>query len=67
VRFVDGSAGIARRITHLTEGQAWPEAPGEGVAIFTGAQDERLEPALKRYGFGRIESLQAGTVSTISA
>jgi len=67
VRFVDGSAGIARRIAHLTEGQGWPEAPGDGVAIFTGAQDDRLGPALRNYGFGRIESLQAGTASTISA
>jgi len=67
VRFVDGSAGIARRIAYLTEGQDWPQAPGEGLAIFTGGRDDRLAPALKGYGLGRIESLQAGTVSTISA
>ncbi len=57
VRFVDGSAGIARRVAHLTQGQDWPDAPGDGLAIFTGGVDERLTPALGEYGLGRIESL----------
>ena len=57
VRFVDGSAGIARRVAHLTKGQEWPEAPGEGLAIFTGEPDGRLSPALAGYGLGRIEAL----------
>ena len=35
VRFVDGSAGIARRIAHLTQGQPWPDVPPPGLALFT--------------------------------
>ena len=57
VRFVDGSAGIARRVASLTQGQAWPEKPGEGVAIFTGVRDSQLVPALRDFGLGRVESL----------
>ena len=59
VRFVDGGPGIARRIAHLTEGQDWPEAAGEGLAVFT-LLDERarsLAPALARYGLGRVTEL----------
>lgn len=57
VQFVDGSPGIARRIAYLTEGQAWPDEPGEGLAIFTGPADDSLAGALRDYGLGRIESL----------
>ncbi len=57
VRFVDGGAGIARRIAHLTEGQEWPDIAPEGVAVFTAAPDPALAPALARYGIDRIESL----------
>ena len=58
VRFVDGSAGIARRIAALTEGQAWSAAP-EGRAVFTRLDDaaRRLAPALARYGLDTVESL----------
>jgi len=57
--FVDGSAGIARRIAHLTQGQDWPDAPGAGRAVFTGAgaKDAALRPALARFGLGETESL----------
>ncbi len=59
VTFVDGGPGIARRIAHLTEGQAWPDATGDGVAVFTRLDDDarRLAPALSRHGLNRIESL----------
>jgi glutamate racemase len=59
VRFVDGSAGIARRIAHLTEGQSWPDSPGEGRAVFT-ARDagiDRLAPALAGFGLTRLDAL----------
>ena len=58
VRFVDGAAGIARRVAHLTAGQDWP-APVAHRAVFTrlGDAERRLAPALARYGIERIESL----------
>lgn len=57
--FIDGGAGIARRVAYLTQGQPWPDAPGPGVAVFTrlDACAERLGPALARYGLSRLESL----------
>jgi glutamate racemase len=59
IAFVDGGAGIARRIAHLTEGQAWPDMPGEGVAVFTRLDTgaDRLAPALARYGLSQVVSL----------
>ena len=58
VTFVDGSAGIARRIATLTKGQAWPERP-QGRAVFTGRTGDTaaLAPALRGYGLGTIELL----------
>jgi glutamate racemase len=57
--FVDGSAGIARRIAYLTQGQVWPDTPGVGLAVFTGvgADDAALRPALHRYGLPDVQSL----------
>ena len=57
--FVHGGDGIARRIAFLTEGQTWPAEPTPGTAVFTrlDAQQERLRPALARYGLDRIEQL----------
>jgi len=59
VEFVDGSAGIARRVAHLTAGQDWGAAPGEGIAVFTrgDADTAALAPALARFGLTRLESL----------
>lgn len=57
--FVDGAAGIARRILHLTRGQAWPAAPIPGIFVTTadiGAL-ESLRPALRAYGLTQIKSL----------
>jgi glutamate racemase len=58
VRFIDGAAGIARRVAHLTEGQDWPDAP-QHRAVFTrlGAAEAYLAPALARYRINRAESL----------
>src|SRR5881394_1913578 len=36
VQYVDGGAGIARRIAWLTRGQPWPAAPSPGRMLFTG-------------------------------
>lgn len=59
MRFVDGAAGIARRITHLTDGQAWPLDPTAGIFVTTGtfAEAEVLEPALANFGLSKILSL----------
>lgn len=59
VRFVDGGPGIARRISFLTQGQDWPESPGEGVAVFTrlGERERALAAGLAARGFARIEAL----------
>src|SRR3712207_1963060 len=50
--FVDGNEGIARRTAWLTRDVAWPDAPGEGIAAFTGAaaDAEAYRPALARHG-----------------
>jgi len=58
VTFVDGSAGIARRIVALTDGQQWPER-AQGRAVFTGRNGDAsaLAPALRRYGLETIEFL----------
>ncbi|MFW2851774.1 glutamate racemase [Sphingomonas sp. TX0543] len=56
VRFVDGGAGIARRIAHLTQGQDFARVAPD-VALFTGSGGEALAPALARYGFPMIERL----------
>ena len=58
VRFVDGGAGIARRIAWLTRDQAWPDAPRPGVAVFTGAPPaQHLRDALARFGLPEIRSM----------
>jgi glutamate racemase len=57
--FVDGGDGIARRVAWLTQGQNWPDMPGEGTALFTKPFDP--PPALLRglalYGLGRVDYL----------
>lgn len=59
VAFVDGGAGIARRVDYLTQGQEWPDAPAPGIAVFTALNPsiETLAPGLARYGLDRIEGL----------
>lgn len=53
---VDGGPGIARRIAHLTEGQAWPSHP-IGTAIFTAPPRAQLASALVRFGLDEVQEL----------
>jgi glutamate racemase len=56
--FVHGAEGIARRVAFLTQGQPWPDAVPEGLAIFTSDVDvEPLRPALAARGLTRIGRL----------
>jgi len=57
VRYVDGSAGIARRIAHLTQGQPWPEEPAGGILIYTGDGRRPLMSALAQFGLTEVNSL----------
>ena len=43
MQFVDGAAGIARRILYLTGGQDWPNKPAPGIFVTTGKLAD-LEP-----------------------
>lgn len=58
VRFVDGAAGIARRIADLTQGQTFERAAPD-FALFTrdDADLASLAPALAHYGLDRLEVL----------
>ena len=58
VLLIDGAAGIARRIAHLTQGQSWPAAASGGIAVFTRSPDRPPPPlaALRPYGIDRIET-----------
>ena len=58
VALVDGAAGIARRIVHLTRQQRWPADPQPGIAVFTGAPPRSaLVGALARFGLDEIRAL----------
>ena len=57
VSFVDGGAGIARRIAHLTEGQPWPAEAAAGIALFTAPLREPLPPFLATYGLSDVQFL----------
>lgn len=58
VRFVDGAAGIARRVAYLTAGQPFARATPD-LAVFTAKPDSRpaFAEALAAYGIERIERL----------
>ena len=58
VRFVDGAAGIARRIAYLTRDQTMVRSAPD-FALFTRADEglALLQPALASYGLGRMEQL----------
>ena len=53
---VDGGPGIARRIAHLTEGQAWPVYPS-GIAVFTAPPRAPLASALASFGLEEVQLL----------
>ena len=57
--FVDGAAGIARRIAHLTQGQEWPDAASEGTVVFTAPTQvpPALSQTLAAYGLTHIAAL----------
>ncbi len=58
VHFVDGGAGIARRIAWLTRGQPWPDEALPGIAVFTGPPPTAaLADALAGFGLTRVETL----------
>ena len=58
VQLIDGAAGIARRITHLTQGQDFA-CTRPDFALFTRGDPDlaALTPALARYGLERMEVL----------
>jgi glutamate racemase len=57
IAFVDGNEGIARRTQWLARGLAWPDTPGEGVAVFSGPGGEVCRAGLVGYGLTRLERL----------
>ena len=58
VNYVDGGAGIARRIAYLTKDQPWPSSPPDGILLFTGTPLRRpLESVLAKLGIGQILTL----------
>jgi glutamate racemase len=59
ITFVDGGAGIARRVAHLTQGQDWPTKKPEGVLVFTApvAIGDAFRARLAELGLSRIELL----------
>jgi glutamate racemase len=55
VSWVDGGAGIARRIAFLTRGQPWPDSYPGGIAVFTGPPPGlALVDALTGYGLTEV-------------
>ncbi|KQT31939.1 glutamate racemase [Sphingomonas sp. Leaf412] len=59
VRFVDGGPGIARRVAHLTQGQAWPDAATPARLVFTraGNRERAIAATLAARGFAAPETL----------
>jgi glutamate racemase len=58
VAFVDGGAGIARRIAFLTRGQPWPDEPPPGIAVFTGGPPPTaLVGVLSQFGLTELRSI----------
>ena len=57
VTLLDGGAGIARRIAHLTAGQTWPEQPSPGIAVFTAPPSPALAAALVGAGLSTVVTL----------
>jgi glutamate racemase len=55
--FVDGGAGIARRVAHLLGPIAGDPVPGRAVFTRAGTHVDALAPALKGFGLERVEIL----------
>jgi glutamate racemase len=59
IRFIDGAAGIARRVVHLTRDQEWPVAHKPARLVFTrlGDRERRIASFLATRGFAEPEAL----------
>jgi len=58
LEWVDGGAGIARRVRYLTREQPWPRSYPGGIAVFTGgAPRQTLLGALASYGLDDVRTL----------
>ncbi len=58
VAMIDGSAGIARRIAFLTQGQPWPDRAPPGIAVLTGGPPSAaLAEALTGFGLTELHGL----------
>lgn len=58
VAFIDGAAGIARRIAHLTQGQGFERAGPDRVLFTRGEPElEALAPVLTGYGLTELATL----------
>jgi glutamate racemase len=57
VGYVDGGAGIARRIAFLTREQPWPTEPVPGIALFTAPPRTALLSQLARFGLDEVRVL----------
>ena len=56
VTYVDGGAGIARRIAVLTREQQWPAQPSKGIMVFTSADRLPSPASLARFGMGEVRT-----------
>ncbi len=57
VTLVDSGEGIARRVVHLTDGQAFAAGPGRAIFTLVDDRTRALAPALASRGFPSIEAL----------
>ena len=56
VAYVDGGAGIARRVAWLTREQPWPAEAPPGIALFTAPPRSSLLSALARFGLDDVRA-----------
>ena len=57
VAYVDGGAGIARRIAFITREQPWPTDPVPGIALFTAPPRAPLLSRLADFGLDEVRVL----------
>jgi glutamate racemase len=57
VAYVDGGAGIARRVAWLTRDQAWPSQSSEGLMLYTSATRSPSLNVLAQFGIGEVKTL----------
>ena len=56
-QWIDGGAGIARRIAWLTREQPWPAEPSDGLMLYTAAGRTMPLATLAHYGIGDVRTL----------